>query len=407
MAGSEIAYFSLSSKEINILKRKKQPAFRRILHSLEQPSVLKTSISIANTFSNVGLIITANLLINSWTESTSWENTRLLFFIKWCGVTFFLVLFAEILPKIWATHHAIWFALTSSLLVEIANSFLYRLSHKIIILYGRLEQKSSSDTSENQENSQHDDLIESLPDNETGMSEKQMLKGIRKFARTEVKQVMRSRLDVSGLEYAMSFKEVILMTKELHYSRLPVFKNNLDDIVGILHTKDLLPYLGNEDQLDWHTFIRDPYFVHEHKLIEDLLQEFRQKRIHFAIVADEFGGTSGIVTMEDIVEEVTGEIKDEYDDEESINKKIDDDNYILEGKTMINDLCKIMNLPVKTFDSIRGDSDSLAGLVLEIAGAFPNVSDKVTYKNFTFTPIEINRNRIEKVQITIERNKAI
>jgi CBS domain containing-hemolysin-like protein len=241
-----------------------------------------------------------------------------------------------------------------------------------------------------------------LPEHEASLAEKQLLKGIRKFAKTEVKQVMRTRMDVSGLDISLPFKEVLRLTQELHYSRLPVYRNNLDEIIGILHTKDLLAFINEAGDFDWSPLIRTPYFVHEHKLIEDLLQEFRQKRIHLAIVADEFGGTSGIVTMEDIVEEVTGEIKDEYDDEETVNKKIDEHTFMLEGKTMINDVCKLMNLPASTFDSIRGDSDSLAGLVLEIAGAFPQVGEELKFKHFKFIPTEINRNRIEKVQINID-----
>jgi CBS domain containing-hemolysin-like protein len=182
---------------------------------------------------------------------------------------------------------------------------------------------------------------------------------------------------------------------------LPVYKSSLDEIIGILHMKDLLPYLGNAEDFDWHPLIRTPYFVHEQKSIEDLLQEFRLKRIHFAVVVDEFGGTSGIVTLEDILEEVIGEIKDEFDDEESVNKKIDDFNYIFEGKTMINDACKAMKLPLNSFDHIRGDSDSLAGLVLEIAGEFPKIDESFDLGEFTFICLEINKNRIDKVKVII------
>ncbi len=163
----------------------------------------------------------------------------------------------------------------------------------------------------------------------------------------------------------------------MHYSRLPVYKNNLDEIVGILHTKDLLPHLNEDEVFDWHPLMRPVFYVHEQKLIEDLLQDFRNKRIHFAVVVDEFGGTSGIVTLEDIMEEIIGDIQDEFDDEQSVNKKLDDFNYIFEGKTMINDVCKALHIPVDTFDKIRGDSDSLAGLVLEIAGEFPQVNEAI------------------------------
>jgi CBS domain containing-hemolysin-like protein len=181
-----------------------------------------------------------------------------------------------------------------------------------------------------------------------------------------------------------------------------VYKNNLDEVVGMLHTKDILPHLHEPADFDWHILLRQPYFVHEQKLIEDLLQEFRNRHMHFAVVVDEFGGTSGIVTLEDVMEEIIGEIKDEFDDEESNNKKIDDYNYIFEGKTMVNDVCKALKLPADTFDAVRGESDSLAGLVLEIAGEFPQVNEEVKSGNYIFIPLEINKNRLDKIKISIK-----
>jgi CBS domain containing-hemolysin-like protein len=252
------------------------------------------------------------------------------------------------------------------------------------------------------DNKQLDYAIDLLPDHEATSEEKQILKGIRKFGNTTVKQIMRTRLDVCGIQHTCLFKDVISKVEEMHYSRLPVFKNNLDEIVGILHTKDLLPFVNEQNDYDWHSLMRAVFYVHEQKLIEDLLQEFRMKRMHFAVVVDEFGGTSGIVTLEDIMEEIIGDIHDEFDDEISGNKKIDDFNYIFEGKTMINDVCKALHLPTETFDKVRGDSDSLAGLVLEIAGEFPEINEEVVSGNFTFVPLEINKNRIEKVKITIK-----
>jgi CBS domain containing-hemolysin-like protein len=183
-----------------------------------------------------------------------------------------------------------------------------------------------------------------------------------------------------------------------------VYKNNLDEIVGILHTKDLLPYL-NEQELDWHSLLRPVFYVHEQKLIEDLLQDFRNKRIHMAVVVDEFGGTSGIITLEDIMEEIIGDIQDEFDDEQSGNKKIDNYNYIFEGKTMINDLCRILKIPTHTFDLLRGESDSLAGLILEIAGEFPTVNQQFETSNYIFTVLEINKNRIAKVKLTLKQKQ--
>lgn len=323
------------------------------------------------------------------------------FIIKVVVVASLMVLFCEVLPKVWATHHNIWFAASASLLIEIFNSIFYRISARLVKLSDKIENKFHSGSS-GMDNTQLDYAIDLLPDHEATTEEKQILKGIRKFGNTTVKQTMRTRLDVFGIDYNYSFKDVISKIEEMHYSRLPVFKNNLDEIIGILHTKDLLPFLNEQSDYDWHTLMRPVFYVHEQKLIEDLLQEFRNKRMHFAVVVDEFGGTSGIVTLEDIMEEIIGDIQDEFDDEISGNKKIDDFNYIFEGKTMINDFCKALHLPGESFDKIRGDSDSLAGLVLEIAGAFPEINEEVTTGNYTFIPLEINKNRIEKVKVIIK-----
>jgi gliding motility-associated protein GldE len=355
---------------------------------------------ITNSLVNIGIILISNVLIEDWLgpEMVLWQK----FLIKAVSIIVLILLFAEILPKVWATHNKIWFASASSLAIEIFNSIFYGLSKRLVRFSDRLEKRMSPDKNNSPDSGNLDHAIDLLPDNEATIEEKQILKGIRKFGDTPVKQIMRTRLDVSGIENNMSFTDLIRTVEELHYSRLPVYKNNLDEIAGMLHTKDLLPHIDEPAGYDWHTLIRPPFFVHEQKLIEDLLQEFRVKRIHFAIVVDEFGGTSGIVTLEDIMEEIIGEIKDEFDDEESVNKKIDDYTYIFEGKLMVNDACKAMNLPADTFDAIRGESDSIAGLVLEIAGEFPQANDVFESGDFSFIPLEINKNRIDRVKVIIK-----
>ena len=405
LAGSEIAFFSLTLKDINMLRTKKQPAYRRIVSLLEQPKTLLASMLISNSFVNIGIILISNILIDSWVTTlnlTFWP----IFLIKVVVVTFLLLLFGEVLPKVWATHHKIWFAATASLVVEIFSSLFYRFSRRMVRYSDKIEKKFSSENSSTMDRSHLDYAIDLLPEHEATSEEKSILKGIRKFGDTTVKQVMRSRLDVSGIDVNFSFVDTVKKVEELHYSRLPVYKNNLDEVVGMLHTKDILPHLNEPENFDWHTLLRQPFFVHEKKLIEDLLQEFRSRRMHFAVVVDEFGGTSGIVTLEDVMEEIIGEIKDEFDDEESNNKKIDDYNYIFEGKTMINDVCKALGMATDTFDTIRGESDSLAGLVLEIAGEFPQVNEEVVSGNFTFIPLEINKNRLDKIKITIKTPDA-
>jgi putative hemolysin len=401
VSGSEVAFFSLTQKDINVLKTRQQPSFRRIVTLLEQPKTLLASMLITSILVNMGIILIANILIDDWFSKYSiWFFW--LFLIKLGTIGFLLLLFAIVLPKVWATHHKIGFASSASLVIEIFNSVFYLVSKRLVKFGEGLEKKITRDKSDNPNARSLDNAIDLLPDNEATMEEKQILKGIRKFGDTPVKQIMRTRLDVSGVDHQTSMKDLINTVEELHYSRLPVYKNNLDEIVGMLHTKDLLAHIDEPVGYDWHTLVRTPFFVHEQKWIEDLLQEFRAKRIHFAVVVDEFGGTAGIVTLEDIMEEIIGEIKDEFDDEESVNKKIDDHTYIFEGKFMINDACKAMALPVNTFDDIRGESDSVAGLVLEIAGEFPQIDTVFESGDFSFVPLEINKNRIDKVKILIK-----
>lgn len=383
-----------------MLKTKRQAGYKRIVTLLETPKTLLASMIIANSFVNLGIILISNTLMESWIDRLD-IHYIIAFLIKVVVVTTLLVMFGEVLPKVWATHHKIWFAASASLLIEIFNSIFISMSRRLVKLTDKIEGRFHPEGNSNMDNTQLDYAIDLLPDHEATSEEKQLLKGIRKFGNTTVKQTMRTRLDVSGIDYSFSFDKVVGAVEEMHYSRLPVFKNNLDEIAGILHTKDMLPHLDEPADFDWHSLMRPVFYVHEQKLIEDLLQDFRNKHIHFAVVVDEFGGTSGIVTLEDIMEEIIGDIQDEFDDEMSINKKIDDNTYIFEGKTMINDVCKALNLPVETFDKVRGDSDSLAGLVLEIAGEFPQVNEEITSTGFNFVPLEINKNRIEKVKVTI------
>ena len=403
VSGSEVAFFSLTVKDINMLKTRQQPSYKRIVSLLEKPKTLLASMLIANSLVNIGIIIISNTLMNTWISAMNLQ-AWVEFIIKIIIVTSLLVMFGEVLPKVWATHHKIWFASMSSLIIEAFHNIFFGISTRLVRFSDRIE-KAFNSGSLRMDDTQLDYAIDLLPEHEASSEEKQILKGIRKFGNTTVKQTMRTRLDVSGIESDTSFRDVINKVEEMHYSRLPVYKNNLDEITGILHTKDLLPHL-NEEAFEWHTLIRPVFYVHEQKLIEDLLQDFRSKRMHFAVVVDEFGGTSGIITLEDIMEEIIGDIQDEFDDEQSVNKKIDDNTYIFEGKTMINDVCKILNIPTHTFDLLRGESDSLAGLILEIAGEFPKVNAQFETANYLFTVLEINKNRIQKVKLTLKQKPA-
>lgn len=386
-----------------MLKTRRQPSYRRIVDLLDKPKTLLASMMIANCLVNIGIILIANDLMNEWVTGLELHPAAALI-MKVVIIVLILVLFAEILPKVWAANHKIWFASTGALVVEIFHNIFFKLSSKLVNFGDSIESSLRSD-SYSMNGNQLDDAIDLLPDHEASLDEKQILKGIRKFGNTTARQVMRTRLDVSGIEINTSYGSMLSKVKEMNYSRLPVYTNNLDEISGMLHTKDLLPYLEEDDNFDWHTLLRPVFYVHEQKLIKDLLQDFRSKRMHIAVVVDEFGGTSGIITLEDIMEEIIGEIQDEFDDEQSVNKKIDDYNYIFEGKTMINDLCRTLRLPANTFEQLRGENDSLGGLLLEIAGEIPKVNEQLVTDKFIFTPLEITKNRIERVKITMRTNE--
>ncbi|MFI5132928.1 MAG: gliding motility-associated protein GldE [Chitinophagales bacterium] len=403
ISGAEVALFSLSSKDVNMLKTKQHTAARRIVSLLEEPKEVYASLLIAGTFINICIIVLSNFLIDRFIYFGK-DNFVVEILSKVLVIAFVLVFFGEVLPKVWATQNNLRFAYGASFIVEAVHLFLRRISKWIVSLADGIGKRLGADKSEAVSIRELDQAIDIKTDEEASPEEKSIMKGIVKFGSISVRQIMRSRLDVKGVDFNSSFGNLIHRAEELHYSRLPVYKNNLDEVAGIINTKDLIPFLTEADDFDWHILMRQPYFVHESKLIEDLLKDFQSKHLHFAIVVDEFGGTSGIVTMEDILEEVIGEIKDEFDEEENRNRKLDDNNYIFEGKTMLHDMCKTMQLPIDTFDKVRGDSESLAGLILELAGEFPAVNATIPCGDFEFTILQADNNRIRQVKVTIKPN---
>ncbi|OIR08309.1 magnesium and cobalt efflux protein CorC [mine drainage metagenome] len=400
VSGSEVAFFSLTYKDVNLLKTKQHDSYKRIVDLLEDPKTLLASLLIANSFINIAIIIISNIVIDDvfvFNASFEW----LQFAIKVASVTFVLILFAEVLPKVMATQNNVRFAKEMGPIVEMINYLFKGLSKWLVNYSDIIEKKLANKTSGTITNEELYHAID-ITDTGTNENEKNILKGILKFGNIAVKQIMRARLEVHGIEEKTNFDELMKHVEELHYSRIPVYKDDLDEVIGMIHTKDLIPHLNKPADFNWHTLMRPPYFVHEQKMIEDLLREFQSKHIHFAVVVDEFGGTSGIVTLEDIMEEIIGDIKDEFDEEDAPFKKLDDFNYVFEGRTMINDVCKVMELPVDTFDNAKGESDSLAGLVLELAGEIPPVNRVIPYNEFEFTVLEVIKNRINKIKITIK-----
>lgn len=401
ISGAEVALFSLNKKDVNMLKTKQHVAAKRIVTLLEEPKEVYASLLIAGTLVNICIIVLSNYLINQFIPLGKLGAIPEVL-LKVVAIAFILIFVGKIFPKVWAAQNNLRFAYGSSFVVEALYLLLGRISKWIVKLADGIGKGAGADKTEAMSMQELDEAIDIKTDDEASLEEKNIMKGIVKFGNISVKQIMRSRLDVSGIEYKSSFGDVVKRVEELHYSRLPVYKESLDEVAGIINTKDLIPYLNEDENFDWHPLMRQPYFVPEPKLIEDLLKDFQQKHIHFAVVVDEFGGTSGIVTMEDILEEVIGDIRDEFDEEESNNYKVDDNNYIFEGKIMIHDMCRIMKLPITTFDKVRGESESLAGLILEVAGELPTVDWVIPCGDFEFGIMQADNNRIQLVKVTIK-----
>lgn len=413
ISGSEVALFSLSSKDINYMKQKEDDSYDSVLELIEHPKRLLATILIANNFLSIAVIISTNLLFNSLINmETLFPNHDPSFYsllnilIQVVLVTFFLVLFGEVLPKVYATQNNMRLSVFTSPAIKVLDKVLSPLSNFLVNSTSFIERRMVNSKKNEISNEDFENAIELTVGHSATKEEKNIYKGIVKFGEIYVKQIMRARMDVSALDYSWDFAKVKSYIIETGFSRLPVYQDSLDEIKGILYTKDILAHI-DEETADWHSLVRPCNFIHETKLIKPLLKEFQQKRNHMAIVVDEFGGTSGIVTLEDIVEEIIGEIKDEFDEDDLLAKKIDDNNYLFEGKTLINDVCRIIATPVETFEDIRGESDSLAGLVLEIAGKFPAQNEMVSFENFDFTVVQLDKRRIQKIKLTINSPEII
>jgi gliding motility-associated protein GldE len=403
-AGAKVAFFSLRYKDINLLKLKADEDSRRIVRLIEQPKLLSSVLTTAQIIFNLSIVVILNYLIDAFLNFQH-AIPVLEVVVKILLISAVILFFAEMLPKVWAHHHNYAFMYFSGWWLESIIIPLCKPSTVWInSITGKIEKSGNKHASNVISEEELDNAIDLMSEEEATLEQKRILKGIQTFSNITVKQVMRSRIDVSGLEWSIPYNAVIRSVNELRYSRLPVYKGNIDEIAGILHTKDLLPHLDEPNNFDWRKLVRPALFVPEHRHIEDVLQEFQQKRIHIAIVIDEFGGTSGIVTMEDIQEEIIGDIKDEFDEEEAISRRMDDYNYVFDGRAMIYEVCKIMNLPADTFDGVKGDSESLAGLVLEIAERLPKENELIESGDFAFTVLELYQNRIQKVKVTIRPN---
>lgn len=399
-SGSEMAFFSLSPTQLQEIKTRKKNSDLRILKLLEDPKRLLATILIFNNFVNIAIVILSTYVSQSLFDFSQLQVLGFVF--QFILITALILFIGEIMPKILASQHPVRFASFMSGIFPVLIQLFYPLSSVLVrstsFLERRVEKKGHK-ISLNQLN----EVIEIASDSETQEQEKNILKGIVKFGDLEVKEVMRSRVDVTAIEESTSFSELIKLILNSGYSRLPVYKETLDQIAGVLYIKDLLPWLGKSDNFHWQGLIRPALFIPENKGINDLLILFKEKKIHLALVVDEYGGTSGIVTLEDIIEEIVGEINDEYDDEpmENFYTKISDNTYLFEAKTSINDFIKITGCDHTVFDDLEGGFDSLAGFILEITGKIPAKNQQLTYKSLTIIIESVDSRRIKQLKITI------
>ena len=395
-SASEIAFFSLSPADLEAMDPDKSPLDMLVQKLRDDSERTLATILITNNLVNVNIIMLCNyILINLLTFSAEW----LQFLCVTILLTFLLLLFGEIIPKVYGNTNPLAFCRKAVKGVMFFRKLFWPIE-TILLKSGAFAEKVLQ--KENRQLS-IDDLEQALEltDKSDIKDEQSMLQGIIRFGDETAKEVMTSRQDIIDLDIRCSYEDVLKCIVDNNYSRIPVYQDNKDNIRGVLYIKDLLPHLSKPANFRWQSLIRPPYFVPETKKIDDLLREFQENKVHIAIVVDEFGGTSGIVTLEDILEEIVGEINDEYDEEEHNYTKLDANSYIFEGKTLLNDFTKILNLPDDEFDDVEGDADSLAGLLLEIKGDFPAVHEILKYKRYTFEVLEIDERRISKVKVII------
>lgn len=418
ISGSEVAFFSLSSAEIQDLDED-IPAEKAITRLREKPRELLATILVANNLINIAIVIISDYLLRkslsegtleSWAEglssiiplSTTASSNIISFTITVVLVTFLLLLFGEVAPKIYANIHNLKFSKMMARPLSGLNWLLKPISRILVKWSNRLENRLQSKHTTSRE--ELDKAIELTVSQEQDAEEEvDILRGILKFGDVTTKQIMKSRMDVTAIDEETSYQEVLNIIKDQGFSRIPVFKEDFDNISGILYVKDLLGHTDEDDNFNWQDVVRsDILYIPESKKIDNLLKEFQKKRMHMAIVVDEYGGSAGIVTLEDIMEEVIGDIKDEFDEEEEVEyTKIDDSNYIFEGKTLLNDVARIIEEDTDVFNKVKGNSDSLAGLILELVGFIPKKNKEYIYDRFKFKIQAVNKRRIERIKLTI------
>lgn len=404
ISGSEIAFFSLNQTDINELSNNGKEE-NPVVTLLEKPRKLLATILITNNFINILIVLLfaslAETLFSDFnlTLNLYFISVPIRFLLEIILITFLILLFGEVLPKVYASRNALLFAKKMSKFLQAVNILLTPFSMPLIAVTKWIEQKLGG-KARNFSVETLSQALELTSQSATNKEEQKILQGIVNFGNTETVQIMKPRIDIFALSDEETYEEVLHKILTNGYSRNPVYKENIDNIIGILYAKDLLPHL-NKKSFKWQTLLREPFFVPENKKLDDLLSDFRAKKNHLAIVVDEYGGTSGLVTLEDVIEEIVGDINDEFDDEDISYSQIDANNYLFEGKTSIKDFCKILDDEDEAiFEEEKGESETLAGFILEVSGKFPKKGAEINFKNYTFTIEALDKKRIKQVKAT-------
>ena len=397
ISGAEVAFFSLVKSDIDSGLEEQPQSFGIISKLLGRPKKLLATILVANNFINIGIVI-----LFAYLSETLFQNVTIgwaRFILEVVVITFLILLFGEIVPKIYASRNRIKFAVFMSIPLKVLDFVFSPISLPMRHITLSIHQKLGKQKS-NLSVDQLSQALELTTESDTTIEEHKILQGIVSFGNTDTKQVMRPRMDIFALNESQKFNEIVPLIIENGYSRIPVYREKIDTVTGVLYVKDLLPYIDRK-QFNWTTLLRDPFFVPENKKLDDLMLEFQEKKVHLAVVVDEYGGTSGLVSLEDVIEEIVGDISDEFDDDDVVYTKFDEHNYLFEGKTTLKDFYKIASIEDDSiFEEHKGEAETLAGFILEVAGIFPRLKSKINFKNFVFTIEALDKKRIKEIKVT-------
>ncbi len=405
MSASEVAVFSLSPTQVRDLKERGGSSGQRVLDLLSKPRRLLATILIANNFVNVGIIILSSVAIEGLFDLEKMP-ANLVFVVQVVAVTFILLLLGEVVPKVYATTEAMRVAQLMSGPLMVMRWIFSPLSVPLVRSTTFLEKRYKKRMSQNISVDSLEHALDLTQDASTTAEEQRILRGIVKFGNIEVRQIMRPRTEVIGFSKELTFHQLLTSIVDHGFSRVPVYEDTLDRVVGVLNIKDLLPHLEKSD-MDWHTLLREPYFVPEGKKLDDLLKEFQEEKVHLAVVVDEYGGTSGIITLEDVIEEIVGDITDEFDDEDLIYSKLDDRTWVFEGRAPLPDVYRVIGVDGQLFEENRGDSGTLGGFVLELTGRIPKKGERVDMQNYTFIVEASDNKRVRRVKVVVRDEATV